>query len=69
MIKKILAIALAVLLVSSASAISMTGFISMLKESNYVAPEKSLIIVETTGEGTPIEKRMAEDGPECNRQR
>ena len=61
MIKKILAIALAVLLVSSASAISMTGFISMLKESNYVAPEKNLIIVETTGEGTPIEKRMAED--------
>ncbi len=48
------------LLFATASALSMTGFVSLLKDSDYVPPEENLIIVEITQDGVPIEKRLAE---------
>ncbi len=43
------------------AAISITGLVSMIKDSEYVPLEEDLIVVEVTPEGSPIEKRLAKE--------
>jgi len=46
---------------SAQSKIGITGFVSMIQESNYQPLKEDLIVVEITPEGEPIEKRLAKE--------
>ncbi len=59
--RKIAVIVLLLLLATTAYAISITAFITLLKEADRVPLEENLIVVETTPEGIPMEKRMAQE--------
>lgn len=39
--------------------VNITGLVSMMRDSEYAPLEENLIVVETTQEGEPIEKRFA----------